>query len=298
MTNNIGIMLMSTPHVVSCRNDEEIRGAAAAVDQSSGRRPLLAPDGESPANRWCTFLDMLKALNPQFLRTLFLIIGDGARLDGADTAIARAASSFERMADETSWEDPRRPVISSLAVGLRQENLSPSAKTPGRGPEIYKGAARAAREVGLVVTADLLDEMGATADHATIAKLRKEAEGYVVRETKRLLLIPVDGNAQRFLVNDLLGASVARALPLAADDTEHAGECLAVGLHTAAVFHLMRVRSAHFARWRRSSACLIQSQAIATGARCSKRSMTPSRHGSGARAKSSPTEQPPVFSKA
>jgi hypothetical protein len=49
-----------------------------------------------------------------------------------------------------------------------------------------------------------------------------------------------DGNQQLFEQTALFGESVSKAFPSAADDLKNAGNCIATGMNTAGVFHLVR----------------------------------------------------------
>lgn len=66
-------------------------------------------------------------------------------------------------------------------------------------------------------------------------------QGTLKRELKEIRFLAVQpAKAQFFSQKDLLGNSVSKAFPDAANDIIEAGNCLALGLNTAAVFHFMR----------------------------------------------------------
>jgi hypothetical protein len=71
-----------------------------------------------------------------------------------------------------------------------------------------------------------------------VADLKSRIEDQV---KGRVFLFVTPTRAQYYQQPDLFGAEVSERFPKAIDDIEDAGKCLALGLGTAAVMHLMRV---------------------------------------------------------
>lgn len=94
----------------------------------------------------------------------------------------------------------------------------------------------------LALTCTHLEHHWVEVDHSSLrADLRKVADMIMVDFWKRRF-VQVDPRLSSFLENDkLFGETVSRAFPSAVFDIREAGNCVAVDLGTASVFHLMRV---------------------------------------------------------
>lgn len=94
-----------------------------------------------------------------------------------------------------------------------------------------------------------LDYIPAVRDALQSAKTYADVQGFVgqLRERMhselkhRLFLFVPPAEGRLYNQKEAFGPDVARKFPKATCDIEHAGDCIAVGQYTAAVFHLMRV---------------------------------------------------------
>jgi hypothetical protein len=79
-------------------------------------------------------------------------------------------------------------------------------------------------------------------DSSAIAAEMRSLEGDIASDMIDCVFVQVEGGATPFFENpELLGPLVLQGFPPCRDDIVSAGNCIAVGLGTSAVFHLMRI---------------------------------------------------------
>src|SRR3989337_1503269 len=79
-------------------------------------------------------------------------------------------------------------------------------------------------------------------DASALSREANHAREAFVDALERMKYLFIDPTLTEYVDNDsLFGGPVAMAFPSANSDLKSAGNCLAVGCDTAAVFHLMRV---------------------------------------------------------
>ena len=86
-----------------------------------------------------------------------------------------------------------------------------------------------------------LKEHGNSADYSSLCADLRNALDAVMSDTWKHKFVQIDPKFANHVNNDgLFGESVGKAFPSAVPDIKEAGNCLAIGLGTATVFHLMR----------------------------------------------------------
>jgi hypothetical protein len=79
-------------------------------------------------------------------------------------------------------------------------------------------------------------------DSSSMAAELRSLEGDIASDMMDCMFVQVVKDASLFFENpELLGAAVLKGFPICQEDIVSAGNCIAVGLGTAAVFHLMRI---------------------------------------------------------
>jgi len=165
-----------------------------------------------------SLLELMERFDPVFLRALLLFVTQGGR--------AEAVFGLGRFVG-----DPE-----AIKEGLRESSPNPQMN------EVLRQTAETFREEGFVQSAAMLDRIIGESDRAKQFELLTHLQMRLEDELATIIFVRVPGErASYFEQGNLFGEKVAAEFVAAQHDITEAGNCYAVGVHTATVFHLMRV---------------------------------------------------------